>query len=1463
MSLNVGRLHMLLELQGADSVRAGLDQAKSSAQQLDGTVQKTAGGTRQLGTAGQQAGQQLGNGLKGGASQADGLSMAIGKAKTAAAALGIALGAKAAMGFFTSAIDNARAVGAQVNQMNVIFKESAGEMQAWGDNASKALFSSKREAQGAAIEFATFGAAAGKSGSELAKFSQDMTKLAVETASFQGTDLQSVVDAMGSAFAGMSTPMRQYGVLLDQNTLQQTMFKAGLTETKRELTAQEKVIATQIAMKQQLAHVEGDIERSAGKYGQNLKGMKARYEEVSAAIGTKLMPIANSFVQLLSGPGLSALSSTGDVIGGLATGLGALASVFGSLPGPVQAAIAAVVAFKLGALALGTAAGGALVAKLAAARLAMVSMGQTGALGAMMAVDKLRTSFMMAAAPAAHMGRTISTAAGAFGVMKTGASSLVNMLGGPWMLGIVAATVGIAAFAKAKGDASKASTEMADSAKSVGEAMAQSGASIGDTNPKISKLAQEAADAAIESARLVSTGKTLAEVLSDVGISSDMAARGLAGSSSAAKQTLEDLGKAAELEAEMNKERIGGGKSGATALWSLITTGDSGTNPQETARKAYQEMLDARDEAQAEAQEKLNAGGDIVMAAGGKLVAGPITQAFAEIEESADGAASAVDKLAKALSGMSDDTLTQDAALQSWNDALRDLGDQTEVLNKSGGLSKFIDDETGAIDTRTKAGSAYRDDLMKTRDAMMEVAAAAKMDGEDDGAIAAKLQPMADALVDMATKAGATREEIDAMLAFYDLDPQQIIFDLSVEGRNEVADVVNAIRADVDGMPNEKTIALTALTDQAKARILELGLDVKDLGDGNFEIIANTEQAQANLAILLKELGLVPPEKHVLVDTPGGQEAIAKLEELNVTTQSDNEKIILIDHPTDEVIALMDTLNMGIQKLPDGTFVVTHNIPTVLGEKDRLKDPTTSTHTVNIRQVGSLPAQGLISMGNADGSIRNRADGALDTAQIQSGRGAGLSAITQLGPVQWAEGETGWEAFIPGAPSKRRRSLQILKETARRMGQMLVPRDAIAMADGGMMEKRPMSATSIDSFASGVEGQDYTWGGGGSWATDCSGAVSAVANYAVGRPPFGSRTSTATMGPFLRNLGFVSGLGGAGALSVGWYNGGPYGGHTSATLPSGQAVEMGGRRGNGQFGGQAAHANDPMYTDHMHLPAEYFDGAQGDDGRMVFDDVNDPDGMKALMQDGDFTGRFGKAYGVQEDSELVDSLLSYRDQKVAGTSMGSDFNAETDPDGVKALMEKGDFTNRFRDKFGVEEDDKLVSELLDARGRGFTNTGDAGGGISGSSGGGQKVFVTNWPGGGGGSYSGGGGSYSSPSVPSERVSELGQLVEDNPPTVDHQEVARLTMQSGAEKAAEVARDSLLADLGLSGDGFISQLFKQAPEIDRLFRDQADEDRENGVTINNVFHVMLADQQAFAREVEGNTRRQLYQFGGGQ
>ncbi|OFT46981.1 hypothetical protein HMPREF3158_05410 [Corynebacterium sp. HMSC06G04] len=207
----------------------------------------------------------------------------------------------------------------------------------------------------------------------------------------------------------------------------------------------------------------------------------------------------------------------------------------------------------------------------------------------------------------------------------------------------------------------------------------------------------------------------------------------------------------------------------------------------------------------------------------------------------------------------------------------------------------------------------------------------------------------------------------------------------------------------------------------------------------------------------------------------------------------------------------------------------------------------------------------------------------------------------------WAEPETGGESYIPLAKSKRKRSTEILAKTADIFGLTVLDKDgeritpapysAVApmrahyFANGGVVSSKELLAFASGQNVKGkqapasLEGSPYVWGGGllGNWG-DCSGAMSGLAAFAIGMDLAGRKFATGNEGQVLSQMGFSPGTSpGKSAFEVGFFNGGPYGGHTSGTIydANGHATnaEMGGGRGNGQIGGAAAGARHSQYTD--------------------------------------------------------------------------------------------------------------------------------------------------------------------------------------------------------------------------------------------------------------------------------------------
>ncbi|MFC5268470.1 hypothetical protein ACFPJ1_40730 [Kribbella qitaiheensis] len=186
---------------------------------------------------------------------------------------------------------------------------------------------------------------------------------------------------------------------------------------------------------------------------------------------------------------------------------------------------------------------------------------------------------------------------------------------------------------------------------------------------------------------------------------------------------------------------------------------------------------------------------------------------------------------------------------------------------------------------------------------------------------------------------------------------------------------------------------------------------------------------------------------------------VTRTAKLNANKKDLEDKIAAakkeLDNPKGVTKARSAKLKADIKNAQDG-----------IAEVNRLLNGLPPSRTVNVtvntyrNMIETTIDRGLVASGKgvpkADGGFHpggfpSYADGKLPSqAMVAAGKGAGL--------VQWAEQETGGEAFIPLAPSKRDRSTQILGQVANEFGMGLVQ----SFADGTRNRQEFITAPTAD-----------------------------------------------------------------------------------------------------------------------------------------------------------------------------------------------------------------------------------------------------------------------------------------------------------------------------------------------------------------------------------------------------------------
>lgn len=867
--------------------------------------------------------------------------------------------------------------------------------------------------------------------------------------------------------------------------------------------------------------------------------------------------------------------------------------------------------------------------------------------------------------------------AAGFAGLKSAASGVMNLFGGPWGMAFMGATAAVSAVASANTKAKIVQDAYAKATREAATAQDQLNASLAGTSAALSD-AQLSDAAAIVNKDLVRM-KTFAQEYS--GWFNTISApdlswwqqghwsadwRAYANEVNQAKDAYEAIEKSAgELKIPMedlNRVVAEGGPEYDKLIASLRQGGDA-------SQAAADQLAEARDNI----QQSIDAARNLDPAIVG------ISNAMGVL---ADESSSAQEKLA-ALNDIMD-KLTGGALSQDEAQAklVEDVQETTEAVAEMAGKLSEVGpielDPDGTIDATTAAGKEAVNTISDIARTMLEAAS-------NGVSVDEIFDQQADNLTALQEALGLTDEQFQKLMEAYGLTRELMSLPLELKGADTVEQQVKALETGLSRLEEGQSVQITPPDPAVAAALEEIGFQVEHLKDGNVKITAtadvdageldqlgdkvkeidglhakaiaeldttmfslNAEQAK-ELGRELKELD-VSPQADLTIDKllQGKDVAVGELQALAKevsTPTADLDKMLLDAGVEDSKVKLADLNNQKTKPTIDvNTKPAEEGINSVSQMLKGLKDKVVNIFTNHSSggggsRSGRFAADGLVNYG----SHRYLAAGGAGRMSQQPAQiAAGGRWIT------WAEDETQGESFIPHAPSKRKRSTQILAETAnifglglvdaggnqiRRDGTPVAPTSRSYMADGGVSPGELLryfegERVNGQQASRSLQGAPYVFGGS-NWG-DCSSTQGQGALFAVGQQADNGRfMSTADEKVRLASIGFSSGLGSGPRYAIGWLNGGPGGGHTSGTIYFGDGksvnVEMGGGAGGqGKIGGAAAGAAHPQYTDHAHLPLNSLSA-----------DMQDIDSTSV---DG-FTTRSGKSVSWGKAQEYYDLAL--------------------------------------------------------------------------------------------------------------------------------------------------------------------------------------------------------------------------------
>ncbi|QBJ94420.1 phage tail tape measure protein (plasmid) [Streptomyces seoulensis] len=759
--------------------------------------------------------------------------------------------------------------------------------------------------------------------------------------------------------------------------------------------------------------------------------------------------------------------------------VGGLVSAFGSLPGPVQQfVLAALLVRRIQGPMVGLAntvngrvrgAFQSLNQQMAVQRSLAGAAGMSlSRYGAAMATLQARVpifgqmgaAFRTASAQGAGFAGTLR-GVGAASMTATRAigSGLMGALGGPVGLAITAATVGLGYLASRQQAAAAAAAEHRQQVSALSEALRQSNGAVDDNVRAVAAqtlMSQKAKSWYGDQKRLVDLAREakvpfsqLVDAYTGQGTSLSALQRELSGVVKEHTKWTTDLESGAAVKAP---DRIG---KAAQAL-SQGLGGLSGDFSKAAAdAKSYNEAVKG--------------------AQGGETAYGRLKDAVAALADKTGDADQRTRALRDALDLLSGGSVSLQAAQARVNEAITQANEAMQSgINKADGFGKALVNANGTLDTTTKNGQALFSTFNTIADGASNASIAAYDFAQSQGkslpqslaAAQKEMQTARDSAVKLAQGYGLSADQAGKVADSLGLIPGQVSILLETKGVDSTLAELLAVQAEFQKMPTAKTIRVDALGEEAKRELEDLGYKIKLIpGTREYKITAPTKAARSQLDLLISEMAKVPPGKDVRVDVHKVQ-AVAGLNEVQAQIKkTPSAKSVKVSTLNSAAIAALNAVGLKTKQLPDGhTAVYTANgqalgsINSVARALASLNGRTASTTITNTIITNSKTYRSVHDITKANGGIVNFADGGLTgrpahRQHFANGTENHLAEIAPAGAWRiWAEDETGGEAYIPLALSKRRRSRAIAEETIRRLGGD--PRTVQWNADGNVTDWR-------------------------------------------------------------------------------------------------------------------------------------------------------------------------------------------------------------------------------------------------------------------------------------------------------------------------------------------------------------------------------------------------------------------------
>lgn len=186
------------------------------------------------------------------------------------------------------------------SKVNAVFGASGRQIEEFAKTTAISMGITRQATLETAGTFGNLIQAFGISKGQAADMSQRLITLAADLSSFNNVPIEEVFDALRSGLTGETEPMKRFGVAINDVRLKQEALNMGLYNGKGTLDITAKTQAAYALILKDTSLAQGDVERTAGGFANQMRFLKAGLQDAATQLGTYLLPYFERFVTFVN-----------------------------------------------------------------------------------------------------------------------------------------------------------------------------------------------------------------------------------------------------------------------------------------------------------------------------------------------------------------------------------------------------------------------------------------------------------------------------------------------------------------------------------------------------------------------------------------------------------------------------------------------------------------------------------------------------------------------------------------------------------------------------------------------------------------------------------------------------------------------------------------------------------------------------------------------------------------------------------------------------------------------------------------------------------------------------------------------------------------------------------------------------------------------------------------------------------